>query len=201
MPVENGDIIRCAAEMSDTFGKEIVNVYHYRASGSGLPDSAWTDAIAAHLDNAYTNLQPGLDDGMHFNNLRFQNVTKGELMGNVAWPSLTAGGATGDGFPSQDCLVATFNTLVPKVFGRKFLGPFIEGGAAAGIWGSGNLAAAAAFVADILTAPTGLLGGSLVAGVARYAAGGLAISFIPFVSGVARNVVRAQRRRQNDRGN
>jgi hypothetical protein len=200
MAVNNGDVIRAAARLSDANGKYLVNVFHFKLEGAGMTELACREAISGRLDDMYENLQSAFDDGVHFVDISYENVTQGTLMGIDAWPSLTAGGATGDGMPSQDTLVCSMQTLTPHVFGRKFLGTFIETGQAAGLWGSGLTSAAAAFIVDWLTPLSPGISATLLPGVARYIAGGTVDRFTHFVSGAVKNVVRGQRRRQNDRG-
>jgi len=200
MTVLNGDVIRAAARLSDANGKYLVNVFHFKLDGLGASELDCREAISARLDEMYANLQSAFDDGVHFVDISYENVTQGTLMGIDAWPSLTSGGATGDGMPSQDTLVCSMQTLTPHVFGRKFLGTFIETGQAAGLWGSGLTSGAAAFIVDWLTPLAPSVGNALLAGVARYIEGGTVDRFTHFVSGAVKNIVRGQRRRQNDRG-
>lgn len=200
MTVQFGETVRVAARLTDNYGKDVVNVYHWINNGVGVSDDEVMTGIQGKLIAMYTLFQPALSGGCTFMEMTFQNVTTGALMGTKPWTGMTHGGASGDAMPAQDCLVAIGRTLASRVVGRKFFGPFYEGGHAAGVWSSTITTMVASALVQWAIYVTTANGAIMIPGVARYTTGGLIDRFIQFSSFAVTSIVRAQRRRQQDVG-
>lgn len=152
MTVQIDDVIRATAKMS--LGVEdIQNVYHFKATGTGTAtDANVTIAIAAGLDSAYDEVDLLFSDQVDFDTIEFYNLTQDTYLGELAWPSLVAGGDLGDMLPPQTCLFTLFNTDTLGSQGRKFLPATTHN--YLGVDGTplgGVLTDLAAFAADLLT--------------------------------------------------
>jgi hypothetical protein len=106
---------------------DIVNVFHADMIGVDDGDEQGVfDAIAGHLNQAYSILVSSLPDVVTFADITMQNLSQNILMGSASWPSLTVGSGATDAMPPQIANLVVFPTLIPRSQGRKYLPCFTE---------------------------------------------------------------------------
>lgn len=195
----DGDILRVTAKMSWELGQNAVqNVFHYKLSGATKTDAEVFDAIAAVLDAAYDGIKSWIGTGIAFDTIRIDNVTQDRMIEEAAWPILTAGTGVTDGGPAQTSPLVMFPTGQLKVWGRKYLPPFVEGGIGPqGGIGAGPLAAIGTWASEVASDITSLAGTVLVNGAYRYAKVDPVVTarFLAFVGYAIGAILRTQRRR------
>lgn len=191
------DVFRFVAKMSQA-GNDVLNVYHYRLTGSGIPPSNGQVLEAANqiLNGAYDNVDGSIANNVSFDSIVAYNVTQDEYVGETTWLTLTTGGGSAAMLPPQTSALVLFLTSVAKSLGKKFLPPLTT----TGLDDDGSPTAAvltglALYVADLLT---GWDGGTwfLLPGNYRDVSG----TFISWLTGVARDVFATQRRRVTGSG-
>lgn len=196
MPTANNDILRVVAKMSWN-GLDVQNTYHLRASVTSDPgDATVVQEIAAALDGAYDNIANEIPNDIYFDSIQVWNATTNTYLGEDSWPTLTAGPLTDTPLPPQCAPLVLFNTNVNKSQGRKFLPDFTTHALESdGTMTSAALAYVALFIADILAGVTGT-GWSGEFGNYNVDL----VRFIPWVTGLARDMYATQRRRYFGKG-
>lgn len=194
-PIGENDVIRAACRLRDGYGSDIMNVFHFRYSGSATDSAEVGPILRTALDNMYDNIQPAIPSDTSFIDIDLSNASSGLIEAAQPWPVQTVGGGTGDQMPSKDTALVVGRTNFPKSVSRKFLGPFIEADNSDGVWASGLLTALEAFLVDYLADVAITTIGNLTPGVGRYLAGVLT-GFTPINGGYTSNGIYSQRRRR-----
>lgn len=189
--IDNNDVIRITAKMQIPAGN-VQNVYHYRFSGtSGADGDTVLADIATALDTAYAEIQPGLPNTLTFETIEAFNISADEPIGEIDWPNLTVGGASGQSLPPQCAPLVLFGTGAPRSQGRKYLPAVTEGETdGGGFLTAGFLAALADFAAFLLQAVTTEHGYVVPGNWSK-----LYTRFAPWISAIIQSKLRTQRRR------
>jgi len=192
-----GDVLRITARMKVNGDSAIENVFTFKWDALIPADYGLVMAhVADYLEAIYTTMNGDITDGQTYEDIVGFNVTQGNPLPAVNWPTLTAGTATGDQLPNGVAALTFFRTGLARIIGRKFWGVIRESANADGTWASGIMTAMAAAIAAILTPDTSLIdGGTLHSGVLDQ--GG---TFREFTDGTASNQPVYQRRRRLGRG-
>lgn len=200
MAVSDGDILKTTFEVTLDDGSIAQNVYYHRADLLfPLTDAAALSGIEIYLENAYTQLTAELVNTINQNLCTLQQIewNSGESIWEVTrlvgyfTPTIVFNNAT-EGLPNQSSAFATFLTLRPRSFGRKFIMPFGEDRQAGTYLISAALTAMADYADDVLTAiPIAALE-YLIPGIPRT---GVEL-FLDFTGAVVTNVLGSQRRRR-----
>jgi len=123
----DGDIVRVTAKFLFHGTEDYSNVYHAQCALTGAAsDASVHAAIAAKLDSQYDYVVPFQSLAFDYTTIETWNVTQDRPMVEAAWPSLTAGEATGDALPAQCAALTLFGTNTARSQGRKFLAGFME---------------------------------------------------------------------------
>jgi hypothetical protein len=202
------DKIRVQVRFKHPGSGDIVNTYHMQAKSPwvGTPsNTAIMNAVSTWVSDAYSQLTNELHSGLAPYDLRVDKVdiVNGEekvteVIGTRTLSISVPPGGSGEALPHMNAAIVNFRTLIPKVFGRKYLGPWVEGRAADGAITSNGLANLALFVTKILTP-------AVVAGVGDLGVGVLSTKaagdfFAELTEGVVNSVFGTQRRRRQNRG-
>lgn len=207
MTVYEGDLIRVTCRFKSTQSGDIVNVYHFWVSaGASASDSEMIADLTAYIDSLYSPLAGQLSNVSDPYDIRFDQV---QLVGGVevvirniatqSWTLTSPPAASGETIPAQNAAIVNLRTRFPRVFGRKYLGPFGEGNTGNGTFNASALTAFAAFGADLI----GTIAGTTltyVAGVLSAKAGAGNNFFAEFVGAVINAISGTQRRRRINRG-
>lgn len=125
MTVYGLDILRVTANQVVNSSDAIQNVFYFQMDAGGEEsDTDTRNAIAAHLDAAWLNLESKISPQCVFTNIEFYNVTQDVPMLPRAWPTPPVGTAVGAMLPLQTCPLVTFPTLTKRSTGKKYLGGF-----------------------------------------------------------------------------
>lgn len=196
---EDGDIIRASCRLQSATGEDIVNVFHWKCFlTSPETDTYGISQTLYALDEMYDEIQPSIPSDVQFVDIDIANLTKGTVYAARDWPSLTAGGGTGDTMPEQVCGLVVGRTNVSHAIGRKFLGPFIEAANSDGTWYSTLLTMLQAF-AGLYDNGIALTTGTMYPGVPRIV-GTIITAFNVFLSTYTSNQIYTQRRRRRGVG-
>lgn len=147
-----GDILRVTAKM--VFGADQVqNVYHLRVDTSeDVDDDTMQLYVTEKIDAMYNWYQPSMCANVTFTTIELWNVSQDRPMGDWDWPTLTVGGASGDGLPKQCAPLILFGTLTARSQGRKYMPTTNEAGSTSGgSLVSSVLADLGEFAAEVLT--------------------------------------------------
>lgn len=196
MPTANNDILRVVAKMSWN-GLDVQNVYHLKATVTTDPgDLTVVQEIAAGLDAAYDHIDAYMPNDIYFDSVQVWNATTDTYLGQDGWPTLTGGALTTFPLPPQNAPLVLFNTNVNRSQGRKFLPTFaVDALDSDGTLGSGILTGIGFFIADILT---GISGTGWSGTWGNYNVD--LVRFVPWVTGLARDIWATQRRRYFGKG-
>lgn len=204
MTVGIGEDYRVTARMQDNYGNDIMGVYYWQTGGTGTSsDSAFLAAIETELTAMYTAIQGGISNQVNPVDISVDEVdyvsgkwTVTRHVGTIPWTAWGGGTGSSDMLPQACSGLVTATTATTKVYGRKYVGPLIEGGQAEGQITSTILTALAAFGVEWLSDFT--FGGTLTAfatvaskktGTAR-----------ELLSSIVSSVIAYQRRRKTGRG-
>lgn len=195
-PVFN-DVFRAVAKMSQA-SNDIMNVYHYKLTGSGIPPSNGQvlEALNNVLNGAYDNIDGSMANNITFDEIEVYNVTQDEYVGVTSWLTLTTGGGSAAMLPPQTAALVLFATNVAKSLGKKFFPPLTtvalddDGSPTAAV-----LTALGLYAADLLTGWDGSTW-FLLPGNYRPLAG----TFLSWLSAAVRDVFATQRRRYTGSG-
>lgn len=123
MAVEEGDIIRTAVEQKFLGDTDIINTFFCRVDTLGTGgDTGCIEAIAEILDTAYSAIEDYFQLATTLEDVKFQNITKAELLGSGTFINYVGGADTGQSMNPQACILTVFPTNLPKVQGRKYFG-------------------------------------------------------------------------------
>lgn len=120
MAVSAGDVLRITAKMS-LAGGDLQNVFHVFNYGAGEDNATVFAALAALVDDAYDLIADEFDTSLQFETIHIVNLTAEELVGEEAWPTLTAGLDTSGILPQQLAPLVLFSTSTLRSQGRKYL--------------------------------------------------------------------------------
>lgn len=197
---EDGDIVRVTCLLRAASGDDIQNVYHYKiAAPAPVSESVVTGQIRTQMNAMYSDIQPEIPADVSFVSIDIANLTKGEVFPAYSWPTLTAGGGTGDTMPEQVTALVVGRTNQSHVVGRKFLGPFIEASNDDGTWRSTLLTMLGSFAGKYITSLVFGGGATAAPGVVRWV-GGVIDRFTPVFTAVTNNQIYTQRRRRRGHG-
>lgn len=193
--IANNDTIRAACRLRDGNGSDIVNVFHFRYTGSATDSAEVGPPLREALDDMYANIQPAIPSDTSFIDIKLTNASSNSVEAAQPWPTRTVGGGTGAQVPSMNCALVVGRTNSAHKIGRKFLGPFIHTNNDDGKWASGLLTALSDFLAAYLADIAITTVGSLSPTIARYVEG-LFIGDTFINGGYTSNNVYTQRRRR-----
>lgn len=126
MSVGIGDHVRLTAKMKLFGTDDVMNVYTYRIDrNDNADDGDFMLDAALFLDIAYTLINPDLSDNLTYVSIDGQNITKDELLPEVAWPVLTAGASVTNLLPTQVAAEVFWPTITPKVRTSSFYGGYV----------------------------------------------------------------------------
>jgi hypothetical protein len=122
MAMADQDIVRITAKMSYS-GGDIQNVFHVRYTmATPTDDATFMADTADEIDTYYGDINTQISSTVSYDTIAFYNITQDRPMGEVAWPTRTAGGnSTGEHLPPQTSPLVLFGTYTPKSQGRKYL--------------------------------------------------------------------------------
>lgn len=144
------DVIEVIAEMS-LFGQRLLNVYHLVAD-QPLDDADALADIGEYMDGLYTEANGVISAALAYTGIICRNLTENSPMGEISWPTLTFGGATGGSeLPTQIAGLVTLPTAVSRRRGRKFVPGMVEAQLTGGLLESAAVAALADFGAYLLS--------------------------------------------------
>lgn len=127
MPVSPGQVIRVVAKMRQA-ASDLLNVFEAFHTGvSVVADLDVMDDVATWLEALYTVLQPLMSDTLTFETYEVVNITTDTLIGEAAWPTLTAGGDVTTPSPMQCAALVRFPSNYMGSQGRKFIPGLTEG--------------------------------------------------------------------------
>jgi hypothetical protein len=207
VPITSGDIVRVTVRFKSTLSGDIVNVFHMRCEATGTnTDANLMDDIDAHMNSLYSGMAAQLNSVSDPYDIRYDLV---ELVGGVehvvrnigtrTWTLTSPPAQSGDTIPPQDAAIVNMRTTLPKVFGRKYLGPFGEGNTGNGTFNASALTALANFGIALLATYNGT-NFDLFKGVLSSKATGDPNLFATFVGYVVNALSGTQRRRRINRG-
>ncbi len=190
MALNDGDIVRITSKM-EWVGSDIQNVWHVKYAGPVVSDAQAVTDISNSQNAIYSLINGRVNGAIQYTTIAVWNITQDRPMGEVSWPTLTAGAGIGQMSPVQCAPLTLFNTDVARSQGRKYWPPFSEGD----IDGGGVLAAGA--VSDLLSAIIAILIDAPVGGgVITYGNWNETLQrFAAWVTGVVVDFVKTQRRR------
>jgi len=196
MAVENNDVVRITCKFS-FLSNDVQNVYHMKVSTTGpVDDEDFLDEVAADMDSMYDDITTHISNDVAFESVEVYNVTDESYIGEVAWPSKTVGGASGNNLPPAASALCLFSTGFLRSQGRKFL-PLMTLNALTTNGGVHNdvVTAITSFIADVLLAKSGVnwsgLMGNWNPDLARFA---------QWIAGIAQDEWATQRRRYKGSG-
>jgi hypothetical protein len=162
--IQAGNRLRVTAVMMYMGVSVVENVYDIviTGPGDGDDDHILSD-LANWLDDCYTQLNSSVSTGLTYTEIRFFNTSRNMPLPPKQWPTLTAGGASGDGLPPGVSGVVTFRTYSASVVGRKFCPPFGESKQAGGELLVAPMGDMALFAAGLMSAPPMTLSGGFAA--------------------------------------
>jgi len=207
MTIADGEIIRTSARFKNADSGDIVNVFHWKAEGTGsATEDAIMTAIEAKLDAAYAFLASHMWSGQDPYDVRHDVVswvggkeTVLETLGTRTWTLTTPPSGGTDAMPQMDAAIVNFRTLLPKTFGRKYIGGLLEAGQNGGVLTSTVVSALTSFGAAILA---DIVSGTITLkpGVVTYKTTFSALHWVPFAAAIVNSVIGTQRRRRINRG-
>lgn len=158
MAVNPGDYLRVVANMQDTNGSTIQNVFYYENVGAtGMLNSVFLAAVEVEMSAIYATIQAHIPNTCDPVSIVVDKVlfVSGELttlgpVGEIAWTTWGGGTAAADELPQACCAVVNFPTEYAGVQGRKYFGPLSESEQSAGILSSTLQTALAALIAEYL---------------------------------------------------
>lgn len=208
MSVAVGDKLRVTARFKHPVSGDVVNVWHLQASVPwvGTPTTAaimaavqeWLNVMYSAITNELATALEPYDFRVDKVDLIAGEETVTEVIGVATFYLDTPPGGTGDSLPPQDAAIINFRTLIPRVFGRKYLGPIVESRAADGFLLSTALTNLGTMIANCLAGAAVPSVGTLVAGVLTSKAAG--DYFAEFTEGLVNSIFGTQRRRRINRG-
>jgi hypothetical protein len=168
------------------------------ASGSYVDNDDAKDDLAEWVDDIYATIIAALPTSLTFEDLDFYNLTQDSPMGTLAWPTMTAGGASTDEIAATGvAYVITAFTSIVRVHGRKYFGPIVEPALDVGVINPASMAYLASCITTWITPFVGGTSGETWApGVWRRLTSGFAV----FRDAVVRNIPGYQRRRKQNVG-
>lgn len=127
MTIVVNDIIRITTKMLLFGTDDVQNVFTFRVTGGALPDDTQImQAVAAHMDIAYTILNPRINTALTYISVDGINVTQSVLLPDTPWPILVAGTNVTNLLPTQVAGCVFWPTTTPKVRTASFIGGFCE---------------------------------------------------------------------------
>lgn len=196
MAVNYLDVLTIICKMTQA-GQQIRNVYEVIHTGTITLDNlpvlnaalAWAESIYAPLFGSMTNQ-------LSFDTVQVNNKTQGTIIGEAAFPTLTAGGDADTASPLQISAVVRFPTGFKGSQGRKFIPGLCEDDLEA------NGILSAAWQSALATTAANALNGFTVSGnLFVYGADNPGLGrFAAFQSGIVNDVVGTQRRRKQGVG-
>lgn len=138
MPIENGDILRAATKILTLQNTYSMNVWWFRATGTGTADEWDTASTIETAIEAYMGVPAfAMKVGTTFPEMLIDQVAWEEAPAPAGWKvqqtiwldewgeSFVPSGS-GDNMPGSDAVLIKLITTLRKHSGRKYLGPFPE---------------------------------------------------------------------------
>lgn len=197
MTINAGDILEIDARMEFDGSEDVINNYQILMGSISSPDEQDViDDILAWLETLYVIFQGVQTIKLFFRDVRIFNKTLDELVGLFAWPTLVTGQSNEPPLPPGVAGLVQFNTVVPRVLLRKYIGGWVEETlSASGQWTLAETAKLATF-GTLCASPQATPNASWVYG---YDSPKTA-SFVTPTSSVATSIPAYQRRRRQGRG-
>lgn len=128
MAVLNNQILTVTNLATHNLVDDVQNVYTIQFGSSGAElEADVLDDLVAIFEALYTILAPIISVLTAFQGIRAVNRSGGTDIGSADFPTLTAGGASGQSSPNQVAYGVTFGTAALNRVGRKFIGVPSEG--------------------------------------------------------------------------
>lgn len=158
MAVAATNIIRCACRMNYGGLAEIVNVLHFRVvTAVDTAEQDVADDLRVIISDNYANFAAFMPSALDTVSIDMYNVSQDYPMGQSQWgPSFTGGSASGDQLAPGNSLMVIWTTLVKRVQGKTYLGPFSEASTTGGNWNSAVLADINSFAGTMLSVQNGV---------------------------------------------
>lgn len=127
MTIVVNDILRITCKMKLFGTEDIQNVYTYKVTGGTLDDdTSIMNAIANHMDIAYTLYNARVSTSITYISVDGINITQNTLLPDTPWPILVAGIDAANILPTQVAGCVFWPTTTPKVRTSSFLGGLTE---------------------------------------------------------------------------
>lgn len=157
MAIGLNDIIRVTAKMS-WLGHDVMNVWHvYCASVPLASDVDMMTDIAEWLETIYGEFDDRLNENLLFEEVLGFNVSDGDPLPTVPWPTLAAGGQTSQMNSIGAAMFVIMRTGVARVLGKKWFAGFTEADMENNYYVGAATAAVAAGMAYTMNAFVGTL--------------------------------------------
>jgi len=196
MTVNTGDTVRVTAIMNHSLEGDVQNVWWMNQVTGSATDAQFMQKAAEKLDIAYNYIDQYMPDTLDFVEIAGQNITTGNPLPTVGWPTLTSGGVdVADPLPAALSGLGLGRTGVHRVVFRKFFGPFTEANQIDASWDT-------VIPAAILTLLQ-YMDDAYASGTGTAQAGVWSTVFLqwyPLIEVVTRSVAAYQRRRRKGRG-
>lgn len=154
MATQPGDIIEAAARAEINGSDDIVNSYQFRfEEETELSDGNTVNDIIKVLELIYVIVEALQSTFVLYKDIRITNKTQQQLLGTVAWDTVSQGTAVGDAIPPGVAALINFSTTISRVMPRKYFGGFTVANLDQdGTWDTA-LVAEMVDIGDILLAP------------------------------------------------
>lgn len=140
MATNVGDVIRIAAKQTYASVHDIVNAHHFVVIATPTPNTnvALMQDVSEKLSLAWDEIKADTTSGQVPAIIEGYNITQDFPLGQISWPGpYTAGTATGDAMPTDDCALVLWGTDVKRRQGRTYLGVFTEAQHSGSRWTAG----------------------------------------------------------------
>lgn len=209
MAVEQDDIVRASVRFKDSNAGDVMNVFHWRydvLTGTAS-DTQVMDALDAEIEALYTTIRTILSNTMDPFDIAYSVVDNQggafettKVLGTRNFTMATPPNSTGDRLPPMDAAIVSARTLIPKVFGRKFLGILAEVDQQHGILTSAAVTLLGNFAGRYVSLTLVDTVGQLVPGVPSLKAGIDKAWFAHFLAALTTEIIATQRRRRKGVG-
>lgn len=205
MTVGVGDLLRVSTRFKHAVTGDVVNVWHLIVtSGADTSDDDCFDDIEAFMDTLWSGINASLPNGMDPYDIRIDEVEMAggvehvvRTLGTRTWTLTTPPSSAGEYLPPMDAAIINFRTLIPKVFGRKYIGILTEAAATSGVLSGVSLTNMLTFATAIVN---GFNGTTLTYKFGVMTNKDVVNGFTELTAAVVNTILGTQRRRRQGRG-
>lgn len=127
MSVNPGEVVRVDWVGDFDGTDQIVNTFQFRLdSGTALTEAEALVDFIEILEGLHALITALLSTLHVIRRIRAQNVSTGQLVGEMNFTPALVGTAAGEVSATQVAGIMNFPTLTPRVIGRKYIGPIAE---------------------------------------------------------------------------